>query len=167
MRHHVPSLLFVSLLAPFLIAQSETRTAELQTNVVATLEFDTYRAFPETEGRIRFEYDIRTNATVVVSAENTPAHRFERDLDQRVLTTQDTLPTFLELQFIERPECPDGSPMEVRPLGDGSFCVAPHRGGFTLVGVLTFGEAKACHDAGCYTSTVTVSVSVLPSEELQ
>jgi len=131
--------------------------------VTAKLECDECVSFPPVDGTFRFEYDVRSNTTVRVSADASPAHRVERDLENRLLKTRDTLPSFLELEFIERPRCTDGSPMEVKALGDNVFCVAPHRGGFMVVGRVSFGEATFCHDAGCYTSTVTVTIAALPS----
>jgi hypothetical protein len=111
--------------------------------------------------------DVRTNTCVNVSISSTQFQRQERDCDGNLLETVDVLDNvgFLA-SFTETVHCPDGgSAMQIKDLGNNSWKIAPHRGGFQIT--LRSGtdvSADICDDAGCYVATVRVLITAEPVE---
>lgn len=111
--------------------------------------------------------DVRTNTCVNVNITSTQFQRQERDCDGNLLETVDVLENVdFSASFTETIDCVDGgSPMQIRDLGNNSWKIAPHRGGFQIT--LRSGtnvSADICDDAGCYVATVRVLITAEPVE---
>lgn len=110
--------------------------------------------------------DVVTNCNTIVCIDcDDQFTRFERDCDCKVLSTKDTIPAVCCPVFKENPLCVDGSPLQVKPLGDNCWCIGSHRGGWSLfLTCLPYG-ADICDDCGCYELECTVRICTVPCEE--
>lgn len=109
---------------------------------------------------------VRTNTCTKVCVDSTEFKRFERDCDGKVLNTFDTLPAFIKVDFDESPLCPqEGQGLfSFERINDNCWEVESHRGGYEIKIRTKAGSADLCDDAGCYTATVTVTITAEPAE---
>jgi hypothetical protein len=130
------------------------------------------------------DIDVVTNHCTRVTWEATDFKRVERDCHGNELGWTDTIPACTCMWIQETPHCAHGAPLTAdpdyyngtgtitSPLGiivpnSGSTLVDSHRGGYRIhLRVFPLDQAiDICDDAGCYTSTITVTVTSVPSED--
>jgi len=142
------------------------RVCNFQIFVPAILDCSDCRLISGPEGQLAV-IDVRTNTCVNVSISSTQFQRQERDCDGNLLSTVDVLDNVgFSASFTETIHCPDGgSPLQIKDLGNNSWKIASHRGGFQIA--LRSGAAVSadiCDDAGCYVATVRVLITAEPVE---
>lgn len=110
---------------------------------------------------------VRTNTCTTVCIEASEFKRFERDCDGNQLSTFDTLPSIISVEFCEAPLCPqEGQGLfNAEPLEGNCWEIESHRGGYEIkINSVLAGAADLCDDAGCYTATVKVIITAQPAE---